>query len=371
MLRTYFQNSILLLLGLSLVACSEEQPKHPDIYQVTEVFKTGPNTVVRALAVDSKSNHLWVGTSKGVNKVDYVNGNLVASYNRENGLANEYVFAINVDNKQRVWFGTNAGGISILDQGKFKTYFPMHGLADYWVYSFTQQADGKMWVGTWAGVNRIDPETEIFETYVKELVNEWVYGMDIDASGNVWFGTEGGVSRFDGKNWSSWTHDDGLGASNDGNLPVSSNTGLGTRSRHDLGIMAGGQPTYNPNYVFSLVVDKRDQSIWVGTWGGGVSRYDGKKWHSYTQGDGLAGNIVYAVLQAADGSLWFGTNGGISHFDGSNWQTINVRQQDVSSDVYVLVETQDKSIWAGSRGAVSKLMVVGSNNQTNGNGNAK
>lgn len=369
MLQKYLTHSFLLLISLSLLSCSEEEPKHPKIYQVSEVYKTGENTVVRALAVDILTNHLWVGTSKGVNKVDYLQGNLVASYNRDNGLANEYVFAIEVDNQQRVWFGTNAGGISILDKGQFKTYFPLHGLADYWVYSFTQQPDGKMWVGTWAGVNRIDPETEKFETFVKELINEWVYGMDIDASGTVWFGTEGGVSRFDGKGWQSWTHADGLGASNDANLPVSANTGLGTRSRHDLGILAGGQPTYNPNYVFSLTVDKRDQSIWVGTWGGGVSRFDGKQWNSYTMADGLAGNIVYSVLQASDGSLWFGTNGGVSHFDGSNWQTIQVQQQDVGSDVYALVETPDNNIWAGSRGAVSKLSTIGESDQGNANAN--
>lgn len=361
MLKLYTYTLILSVLLLSLIGCSEPEKKHPKIYQVSEVFKTGETTVVRALAVDSKEGNLWVGTSKGVNKVDYVKGNLIATYNRDNGLANEYVFAIHVDEQERVWFGTNAGGISILDQGQFKTYFPLHGLADYWVYSFTQQDDGKMWAGTWAGVNRIDPETDNFETYVKELINEWVYGMDIDASGNVWFGTEGGVSKFDGNSWTSWTHEDGLGALNNDNLPVSSNTGLGTRSRHDLGILAGGMATYNPNYVFSLVVDKRDQSIWVGTWGGGVSRFDGDQWKSYSVADGLAGNIVYSVLQASDGSFWFGTNAGVSHFDGNNWQTLQVQQQGVSSDVYALAETPDNNIWAGSRGAVSKLTVMGSN----------
>lgn len=346
------------LLLFSVNGCEQDKLLHPQIYSVEEVFKTGKSVIVRALAVDKTKKHLWVGTSSGVNQVDYFTGNLITSYNRQNGLANEYVFAITIDSSNRKWFGTNAGGVSVLKDGKFKTYFPMHGLADYWVYSFAEQDDGKMWIGTWAGVNRVDPETDSFETFVKEVINEWVYGIAVDTKDRVWFGTEGGVSMFDGKNWQAWTHKDGMGASNNQNLPVSKNTGLGTRSRHDLGILSGGQATYNPNYVFTLIVDQRDDSVWVGTWGAGVSHFDGEKWNNYTTADGLSGDIVYSVFQASDGALWFGTNNGVSRFDGENWQRLSLQQEDVGSDVYAITETDNGTIWVGSRGAVSKLKPV-------------
>ncbi len=353
--RITFLSGLFLLLG-----CKQDAAIHPTIYHVEEVFKTGPTVVVRSLAADNNKKQLWVGTSAGANQVNYLTGDLIATYNRDNGLANEYVFGLHVAADESIWFGTNAGGVSVLRDGKFKTYFPLHGLADYWVYTFAEQADGNMWIGTWAGANLMDPVTEKFDTYVKEIINEWVYAIDIDESGVIWFGTEGGVSRFDGENWQEWSHQQGIGANNIDNLPVSKNSGLGTRTRHDLGILAGGRPTYNPSYVFSLVVDKNDQTIWVGTWGGGVSHFDGKQWSSYTTNDGLAGNIVYSILQASDGSFWFGTNAGINHFDGVNWQTLQVHQSDVGGDVYALTETLDGVIWAGSRGAVSKLTPIGS-----------
>ena len=85
-----------------------------------------------------------------------------------------------------------------------------------------------------------------------------------DRHGNFWIGTEGGINMFDGKTWKTWTHVDGLGADNEQNLPLSTNTGLGTRSRHDLSILSMDQQTYNPNYVFTLVVAK-DDSVWAGT----------------------------------------------------------------------------------------------------------
>ncbi|HGG59012.1 MAG TPA: regulator [Gammaproteobacteria bacterium] len=321
---------------------------------VLEVFGVGKQVYVRSLALDKAANSLWVGTSVGVHEIDLADRGIKHTFTRKDGLANEYVFAIFVDRHGYKWFGTNAGGATRYKDGDWKTYFPMHGLADYWVYSFASQADGTLWIGTWAGANRVDPVSGKFTTYVKELVNEWVYGLAVDSHDRVWFGTEGGISRFDGQRWQSWTHDDGLGAPNPDGRPASRNTGLGTRSRHDLGVMSGGQATYNPNYVFSLAITEGDV-VWAGTWGGGVSRFDGKQWRNYTMRDGLAGDIVYAVMQASDGAMWFGTNRGISRFDGEHWQNFNLHHGLPDLNIYTLAETPNGDVWAGTRGAVVRI----------------
>lgn len=331
------------------VAVADNRP-----YRVLESFEVGSTTYVRALAVEPAKNALWVGTSLGVHEVDLGNGKLRRTFTREHGLANEYVFAIGIDRKGNKWFGTNAGGVSRYKDGKWKTFFPMHGLADYWVYSFAEQKSGDWWIGTWAGVNKVDPKTDRFTTYVKELVNEWVYAIQIDSKDRVWFGTEGGVSVFDGKKWQAWTHKDGLGAANRDNLPASPNTGLGTRSRHDLGVMSQAGPTYNPNYVFSLLVDT-DDAVWAGTWGGGVSRFDGKKWHSFSSDDGLAGDLVYSMVKARDGALWFGTDRGVSRYDGKTWSSLGKKDGLLEEHVYALAVTPSGDIWAGTKRGVSRI----------------
>lgn len=329
-------------------------------WEVLDVFEVGESVYVRSLAVDPTDNALWVGTSLGVHEIDLGTRQVKNTFTRKDGLANEYVFAIGVDPDGYKWFGTNAGGMSRYKDGDWKTYFPLHGLADYWVYSFANHPDGALWVGTWAGVNRLDRKTGQMDTYVKELVNEWVYGLDVDTSGAVWFGTEGGVSRFDGKEWVSWTHQDGVGAPNATGLPFSTNTGLGTRSRHDLGVLAGGLATYNPNYVFSLVV-AADQSVWTGTWGGGVSYFKDGVWRNLTVADGLAGNIVYSVLQDKSGAFWFGTNAGVSRYDGRSWQTFDRAAGLPSSDVYALAETNTGDVWVATRGGVSRIGIANAN----------
>lgn len=331
-----------------------QQAAQAAAFRVREVFEVGDNVYVRALALEKARNVLWVGTSAGVHEIDLASGKPRNTFTRKEGLANEYVFAIGIDRDGYKWFGTNAGGASRYRDGKWKTYFPMHGLADYWIYAFDSQRDGTLWIGTWAGVNRFDLKTGKFTTYVKELVNEWVYGIAVDAQDRVWFGTEGGVTLYDGKTWVSWTHKDGLGAANDDGLPFSANTGLGTRSRHDLSVSSEGRATYNPNYVFAMLA-ARDGGIWAGTWGGGAARFDGKAWRNYTTRDGLAGNIVYAAIQAPDGALWFGTNKGVSRFDGRRWTSIDEREGLPAPHVYALAATARGDVWVGTKKGVSRI----------------
>ena len=170
-------------------------------YRLAESFNVGENVYVRSIAVNTQGNTLLVGTSVGVVEVDLKTRNMLSTYTRDQGLANEYVFGMLVDSDGTKWFGTNGGGISKLHNNQWKTYFPMHGLADYWVYSFTQQSNGTLWIGTWAGLNKFDKTTEKFTTYLDELVNEWVYGLDVDSKDQVWIGTEGGINMYDDQTW--------------------------------------------------------------------------------------------------------------------------------------------------------------------------
>lgn len=319
-----------------------------------DTFNVGQNVYVRALAVDTGRNSLWVGTSVGALQIDLARNDVKNTFTRKDGLANEYVFAIGVEPAGKVWFGTNAGGASSWVDGAWKVYFPMHGLADYWVYAFASDKAGGTWIGTWDGANYITPSGEM-KTYRQELINIWVYGLAIDDKDRVWFGTEGGVSMLDGKTWTSWTHEDGLGARNIVELPRSTNTGLGTRTRHDLVVETAGTETFNPNYVFSVLHDKTGRGMWFGTWGGGVSLFDGKAWRSFSTTDGLAGNIVYSMAQDSDGGVWFGTNHGVSYYDGSRWTTYDTANGLLDSNVYAIAVTPDGSVWFGTKGGVSRL----------------
>ncbi len=324
-------------------------------FRLIDRFDIGENIYARSLL--ARDDTLWVGTSAGLMEISLDEYLPRKVYTLDDGMANEYVFAVGSDSDGGIWLGTNGGGASRLSKGKMKTYFPAQGLADYWVYAFAQQRNGDFWIGTWAGANRMDIDNGRFETFVDELVNEWVYGLAVDSSDRVWFGTEGGITMYDGSEWRHWTHEQGLGAANNKGLPHSDNTGLGTRNRHDLSIMVGTGESYNPNYVFAVAVDGNDH-VWAGTWGGGVSRFDGESWTSYSSEDGLPGNIVYSALIDRDGHYWFGTNRGLVIFDGKKWARLGAAIGIEETDVYALSQDRNGHVWAGFRGAVVRVEKV-------------
>lgn len=340
-----------------LVGCGQTEDPEPELPSVIDVFDIGSTAYVRSLAVDPAKNRLWVGTSGGALEIDLGSHEMLNTFNRKDGLANEYIFGIGVDSDGYTWFGTNAGGASRYKDDEWQVFFPMHGLADYWIYTFAEQRDKIYWIGTWAGANRVDLKSMKITTIKDELVNEWVYGLAVDSKNRVWFGTEGGVSMLDGDQWTHFTHEDGLGGENTLKLPASANTGLGTRNRHDLSISVGGEASFNPNYVFAMIADHED-TIWAGTWGAGVSRYTNGEWTTFTTADGLAGDVVYSIAQGPDQVYWFGTNNGLSRFDGENWRTYGVLDGRLGLDVYAIAITANNEIWAGTKGGVARLAVA-------------
>ena len=112
----------------------------------------------------------------------------------------------------------------------------------------------------------------------------------------------------------------------------------------------------NPNYVFALVVDRNDH-VWAGTWGGGVSHYDGKVWTNYTTRDGLAGNIVYSIAQDQSGIIWFGTNNGLSRYDGRSWINYDTHIGLLDNNVYAIASTPSGELWVGTKNGVSRLII--------------
>lgn len=74
-------------------------------------------------------------------------------------------------------------------------------------------------------------------------------------------------------------------------------------------------------------------SVWIGTWGHGLFRFDGSDWHYFDQASGaLPDNSVHAlaVEEEANGQsyvVWAGTGNGLMKYDGSQWENFSVGNQ--------------------------------------------
>ncbi|MCT4602920.1 MAG: ATP-binding protein [Marinifilum sp.] len=96
--------------------------------------------------------------------------------------------------------------------------------------------------------------------------------------------------------------------------------------------------------VFSLIQDKKG-NLWLGTNGGGISRFNGKEFISYDRRHGLADNNIRALYQDSKESLWIGTGIGISSFNGVSFKNYGLNDN-VPNAVYVkILEDKKGRIW--------------------------
>lgn len=121
------------------------------------------------------------------------------------------------------------------------------------------------------------------------LAQAGVLCMVQDSRGFLWFGSQDGLSRYDGYEIRIYRHD----PENSRSLPG--------------------------NYVYKLFVDREDR-LWVGTLGGGLSLYSEATddfttyVHDPDEPTSLGHNGVRDVFQDRSGRLWIGTSGGLNLF---------------------------------------------------------
>jgi ligand-binding sensor domain-containing protein len=113
----------------------------------------------------------------------------------------------------------------------------------------------------------------------------------------------------------------------------------------------------NPNYVLAIAID-RDGAKWFGTWGAGVSRFDGKQWKTFTKADGLGGNYIHALGVDYDGVLWAGTDGGASWYRDGRWRTYTTRDGLLDNNVFSMAFDKRGVRWFGTWKGLSKLEIA-------------
>ncbi len=77
--------------------------------------------------------------------------------------------------------------------------------------------------------------------------------------------------------------------------------------------------------VFTMLEDSRGY-IWMGTSGGGLSRFDGKNFQNFTVNEGLINNYIEALYEDTQQNLWIGTKNGLSKFDGNSFVNYPIEQ---------------------------------------------
>ena len=295
-------------------------------------------TVAQGLRHDSvwsirrdASGTLWVGTDYGLNYLPR-GASRWRQWNRD-GLDGSNIRALALAGDGSLWLSTGPSVVAHLDPrtGALHRYGTAAGLTGDKVMNLAIDDEGRVWVATRAGLFRADRTTEPLHFELQsppegEPHESFTYVFR-GADGVMWAGGNRGLARFAGGRWTRFTARDGLRISRVAFVTQTADGDIWLCYREDRGLsrlsFRGGRlearhfttaDGLRSNHGIILRHDTRGW-IWFGT-DNGVDVFDGRSWHHYGRGDGLAWDDCDAdsFLADEDGTVWIGTSRGLSHF---------------------------------------------------------
>ncbi|HNX79846.1 MAG TPA: two-component regulator propeller domain-containing protein, partial [Prolixibacteraceae bacterium] len=314
------------------------------------------NDFVNSVLADNQGN-VWIGTDKGgINQY-----NVYQKQFYYIGLASSGVKGLNcatvnsvLDEKNVLWVGTAGGGLNVISKntGSYNYYkysaFDASSISSDFITSLIRDKHNHLWVGTWGnGLNRLiesgrDKKFERFNMQTSSIRSNLISSIWEDPRGFLIIGTFDGIELFyPQKNqfvpvashttMRNITEVGCILQDRKGDYWFGSRIGLfyikGNKIEDDLKDsdirhfvnIPGDENSIPGNYIISLCEDKNG-NIWVGTYGNGICRISetgsgDKKFHSYTEKDGLCNNVVYSMIEDEKGFIWLSTDNGLSRFN--------------------------------------------------------
>ena len=291
---------------------------------------------ISQIVQDSRGD-IWVGSVSPVfnslsKSVFRFNGEDFACVGTEDGFDINNCFAIYEDHDGCLWFG-GINGLFRYDGQKVEKIETIAGLGAGSVSAIAQDSQGQFLFGHWENekekskrsllVNALKlvyQQGEQFQTIFEENEKKDSFsriGKVIPGRNHeVYFFLT--CHNFSGRGLAHWHPEDGL---------------------KFYGIEDG----LIDDRVTGLLLD-RDGNLWIATQGG-LSRFDGSNFQTFTTAEGLPSNRIHCLLEDREGHLWLGTDGGVTHYDGQLFQTINSPH---IGPVLQILEDRDRTFYFGT-----------------------
>jgi signal transduction histidine kinase/ligand-binding sensor domain-containing protein/CheY-like chemotaxis protein/HPt (histidine-containing phosphotransfer) domain-containing protein len=301
-----------------------------------------------------RAGTLWVGTQDGLTVLQ--NGQF-KSYNAVAGLAHVRIQTIIEDSKHRLWVGTDKGLVEV-DHGSGRVFGTTDGLRDASIRALLEDRSGMIWVATaTGGLHRYDGRT--FESMPLDpgrAVN-LVSSMYEDHDGTLWFGTETGeLYRKAGAHFDLVAPPGRLGSAvrtltrdRDGNLWIAT-YGRGLVRLRD-GVFSAADADYVVSKDLRALYEDNEGSLWIGSSDNGLLRLRDGKFMPLGIPEGLQGNVTWSITPRAAGGVWVGTDAGVSRYVGSTFGHITSPHGFETVRVRSLLEDRNGVLWVGTDGA--------------------
>lgn len=327
----------------------------------------GVDQLITSVITETKEHEILIGTNVGVLQFQ---DSIFAPYPVSNIKIKNAVSALYVDKQASVWMGSD-NGIHVLSGKKTKHFNRRKGLNSNLIRAIAQDQNGDTWVGTYGqGVNLIRDNKVTNLNSLLQLDKTVITSLFCDSKGQTWISTiEKGICKFNPSDSTVVFLTERKGLANN-------HTRVITEDRwgnYWMGTSGGGVSKYKGqqfeyfsksnglagNYIYALDFDLEGR-MWVSTSGLGVTMVDSNRYTHYAQDSGFADVKVKAIHQGIDGLVWFGTEGqGLYYFDGDTFGNINSTSGLTGNWVKDIEEDDDGNLWvATAGGGITKISIL-------------
>ena len=319
-----------------------------------------PGTLVNAMFEDSGKN-MWFCADSGVSLLH--NGE-ISFYTMDEGLADNNVNHVIEDREGNIWLATDRGGIEKLSLSRIATIpFPttINAIAEDTVRKVS-------WLGGDKGLYCVDHSlNQVENEYTRYCANVRIRSVELCKNGDLLLSCyeKFGLLRLSSNgSKKSWRVEDGLPGNkvrctleaSDGKIYVGTTNGLGIIFPNGS-VKALTKDDGFPNEFIMCLYEDKDKNIWVGTDGGGVvilspeqeiiSRYDATS--------GLAGNVIFKIMNLRDNDLWITTGTGITLIRNGKMTNFNSARGLGSDGIFQMINDYTDTVWMTSNRGISSV----------------
>jgi signal transduction histidine kinase/ligand-binding sensor domain-containing protein len=248
---------------------------------------------------------------------------------------------------------------------RFNRLSSIDGIPQNSIISIYKDSKGFMWFGTFSGVFRYDGNTvKVFLPEDKNTINaNVIYSIGEDYKGNIYFATRSGgvnVYSYNTETFSYYKEDSteksivsnvvySIKQTSDSNMWLAAYSGVGIIDVKNNKIKSYriSDGKFSPFSSLSIC-ETTDKTILIGTYAGGICKYDTKRdtflryENNLSYNDNYNSNIINKIEQVSDSTVLINTNDGFFIFNfisnKYNYSKLNVEALDFAID-------KEKNIW--------------------------
>jgi ligand-binding sensor domain-containing protein len=312
----------LALLSVFHTSCGQNQtnvPKDAINYNIKDtVTSYGPNTMVRNVKQDRSGNILFSASWGGVFRYD---GKLFTKISSKIG--SRRYWDVLEDRGGNLWFVSTDSGVYKFNGKTFRHFTTREGLASNLVLKIYEDRAGIIWFAVVGGLTRYDGKSFQKFTTQDGLPHPGVKDIMEDKTGKLWIGTEGGLCFYDGKIFTIIKNKDGKDFKNIWSVIEDKKGNIWFGDVDGLWRYDGRTFTHvSQRGAYAIIEDKKG-NIWTTgevrfqVWA--LCRYDQKSLYDVNPAVTeimSTGKFFCGILEAGDGSIWFGSFYGVYRYDG-------------------------------------------------------